>query len=139
MFVIKPIKETKKQIEICDSIGCEYIPGTISFAASELKSDGISIDYYIGICQFIPGEDCEISSLAVKPGAESDEAVIILLRTVMSFLERCGGKNLTVPKDAAPESVMALSGLTKTDAGYVIDLHEFYLSPCKYNKDHGNT
>ena len=138
MFVIKPIKEIELHKAVCKEIGCEYVPGTISFAAAELMPDNETVDYYIGICQFIPGEDCRICSLFPGKGSEDDEAVMILLRTVMSFLERSGGKNLKVSKDAAPLPLLKASGLTETSECFEIDLTEFYKSPCRYKKEHDN-
>lgn len=138
MFVIKPIKETEIQISVAYECGCEYIKGTLAYAAWELKDDGKTPDFPIGVCQFYPGENAEIFTLKPKDGCEEDEAMIILIRSVMSFLERAGSKSLFMPHSAGPDSLLKKCGLKKSEGGYTVDLTEFYKSPCKYNEANKN-
>lgn len=138
MFLIKPIRKIDIQKVICSFVGCEFIPGTLAYYAAELKEDKSEIDHYIGICQFIPGETSRILTLFPAQGCEEDEAILILCRTVMSFLARAGSKHLIIPDNAGPESVLRLTGLKKTENGYTVDLQKFYEAPCKYNKDDDN-
>lgn len=134
MFYIKPIKDIEYQKEICSIIGCEYIPGTLAYFAAEL-ADNETIDHIIGICQFAPGENSKIVSLFPAVGCEEDEAMVILCRTVMSFLERSGSKYMTLPFSAGSENLLAKCGLPKKDDCYYVDLEKFYEAPCKYDKE----
>ena len=137
MFFVKPIKDIELQKDICKIVGDVYVPGTLAYCSAEL-SENETIDHYIGICQFIPGEDAKIVSLSPAPGCEEDEAIIILLRTVMSFLERAGSKTMILPFSAGPAEILKKCGLVKSENGYTVDLVEFYKAPCRYNKENQN-
>ncbi|MBR2296067.1 MAG: hypothetical protein IKA43_01515, partial [Clostridia bacterium] len=64
-----------------------------------------------------------------------NEAMIIMLRTAMNFMHRCGLKKSIFLANSANPELLELSGYSKDENGiYSIDLDEFYISPCHYNK-----
>ena len=66
---------------------------------------------------------------------DDTEAMIIMLRTAMNFMHRCGIKKSAFTDAAAPMELLSISSYSKNENGiYEIDLDKFYISPCHYNK-----
>ena len=74
-----------------------------------------------------------IRSVGLMPGSEDDEAVTVLVRGVMAFLNRAEIPFVYIEEDAAdPESIRRWSFRPMKDGRLGIDLRKFYLSPCHY-------
>ena len=135
MFVVRPIQDKIVQKAICDVLGAVYYENALAFYAADLKENGVDIDKYISICQFFMDKNGEIASLYAADGREEDEAVIVMLRAVMSFMNRCGISYAFFSKNAASEHWLKKSGFCNNNGKYEIDLDKFYNSPCKYSED----
>ena len=90
MLIIKPIQDKEYQEEVCNLCGFIYNP--LSFAYSENENDTL-----IAGCQFdILGTNAVISDFGMVKGVNEDiEALIILGRAVMNFMELAGAKECT--------------------------------------------
>ena len=135
MFVVRAIQDKKLQEKICSILKTEYRPNALAYFAADLKDDGTEIDKFISICQFYLSRDGEIVDLTAADGRDNDEAVIVMLRAVMSFMYRCGIKRATFSSDATSEWWLNKSGFSNHNNSYEIDLEKFYTSPCKYSKE----
>ena len=77
-----------------------------------------------------------IRSVGVMPGSEEDEAVTVLVRSVMAFLHRAEILRVYAEETAAPaEKLKAWSFHPMEDGRPGIDLALFYRSPCRYEQN----
>lgn len=90
MLIIKPIQDKSYQEEVCNQCGFKYEP--LSFAYSEKENEKL-----IAACQFdILGSNGTISDFGMVKGVEEDiEALIILGRAVLNFMELSGVETCT--------------------------------------------
>lgn len=128
MLTVLPIQDKSLQEELCKLCGVEFEANSFAYRAD----DGI----FLGVCQFRFENDTGIiNGFKYAPDTQDDEAMIIMLRATMNFMHRCGLKNSIIYPNATCDSLLALSGYSKSDNGtYFIDLDKFYISPCHYNK-----
>lgn len=109
MLVIKPVQEKSRQKEICEACGVEYFPESFAYSA-------VVDDVLTGICQFsmIKGYG-ELLTLRCVPGISDDEALFIMARAMMSFVEKCGIKEVVCTSDSADEKLIKQMGFKLTD------------------------
>ena len=87
MYKVKPIQTKEEQEKRCNECGVEY--NADYFAYEAVTGEG----ELIGICQFsLDDEAGHIHELAYAPGSEDFEAMYIMGRTTLSFIELCGIK-----------------------------------------------
>jgi len=135
MFVVKAAQDKDLQRYICSVLKTEYKENALSFYAADLKDNLVDIESYISICQFYLSGDGEIIDLTAAEGREKDEAVIVMLRAVMSFMHRCGVKNALFANGSTNEWWLKKSGFLCCDGRYSMDLEKFYTSPCKHSEE----
>lgn len=130
MFIVRAIQDKDLQRSLCESLGAEYFEYALAYFAADLKDDLETIDEYIGICQFIMQGDGEIVTYTSYKDRYDDEAVIVMLRTVMSFLHRYGVRFCYFEEKAAPAELAEKSGFVYKNGRYEMDLEKFYSSKC---------
>lgn len=135
MFVVRAAQDKELQKYICAVLKSEYKENALAFYAADLKENMIDIESYISVCQFYLSGDGEIVDLTAADGREEDEAVVVMLRAVMSFMHRCGVKNAYFTDGATNEWWLKKSGFLCRDGRYSMDLELFYTSPCKYSEE----
>ena len=136
MFQVQPVRSRELQSQIAALLGCEYHENTYAFFAGELDEDAATITSLIGMCQFTFDPDRSvIKSIAYAPGCENDEAVIIMIRTVMNFVYRAEIPVISIDEGAADAEYIKSLGFREKDGEMQIDLKKFYRSPCHYNDD----
>ncbi len=135
MFVVRPIQNKEEQKMICKMLNVPYYENALAFYAADLKSDNTTIDEYISICQFYLSGEAEIVGFHAADGREEDEAVVVMLRAAMSFMQRCGAGYARFLEGAASEFWMKKSGFPQNNGVYRIDLDLFYSSPCKFSEE----
>ena len=128
MLTVLPIQDKNIQKELCELCGIDFNISSFAYRAD----DGD----FLGTCQFYFANDCGvIDGFKTAPNSNDEEAMIIMLRTAMNFMHRCGLKSSSILPNATTERLAEISGYTKCDDGsYVINLDEFYISPCHYKK-----
>ncbi len=139
MFKVQPLRSTEVQAELAASLGVKFYENTYAFFTVDLNEEGTQILSVIGMCQFTYAPDSAvIKSVAASPEHRGDEAVFIMVRTVMNFCYRAEIPtiSLEIPEDendllADAAFVKSLGFREKT--GYRIDLKKFYRSPCHYD------
>jgi len=84
MLKIYPIPSPERLAEVCGVCAVTPRPGTLAYEMNEGSE-------LIGVCQFrLTDTGGEVYELTLKPGADDDEALIILGNAVLSFMLRCG-------------------------------------------------
>ncbi len=130
MLEIKPIEDKKEQEEICRRCGLRYSPALFAYKALENGS-------LLAAAQFdILGSEAVIEDMRQVIGsAEDREALFILGRAVMNFLDLCGVKTATYQiTDEASESYASLLGFRKVDGERKITLTGLFDSPCRHGQ-----
>ena len=118
-------------------IGCPFYENTFAFYAAELTDDAKEVTSVIALCQFTYApEEAVIRSVGIMPGSEEDEAVTVLVRAVMAFLNRAEIPWVYADEEAASADMLKRWSFRRTEEGRLgIDLAKFYRSPCQYDGD----
>lgn len=84
MFKITPIQEKEKQAKICALCGADYRPDAFAYQMYDLESGEI-----MGMSQFEIGEIGYIYDIKEAPNKDDFEAMFILARQTMNFIDSC--------------------------------------------------
>jgi hypothetical protein len=124
MLTVLPIQSKDTQRELCEICGVTYNENAFAYRAD----DGD----FIGICQFyFKDNKGYIDGLTYAPNVSDWEAMIIMLRTAMNFMFRCGIKKSIFEANASTEELLKKSGYRHDENGiYSIDIDKFYNTPC---------
>ena len=139
MFKVQPLRSKEVQQELAASLGVTYYENTYSFFTVEMDEEATKILSIIGLCQFEYSPDgAVIKSIAAAPDKKGDEAVFIMVRTVMNFCYRAEIPTIALEisdneNDLTSDAEFVKSLGFREKTGYVIDLKKFYRSPCHYN------
>ncbi len=123
MFKISPIQSIEEQIEIANACGAEYRSGAFGYAMRDNETNAL-----MGFSQF------EISEnggrlLDLKPaiGYDDYEAMFILGRSTMNFIDLCGAHTLCSDSSAADATLLRAIGLKIQENGeYFCDMTGFF-------------
>ena len=130
MFKITPIQDTAEQRQLAALAGTEYRDGFFAYKMIE-ESDGS----LMGFSQFeIRGEDGCISDLKEPKGREHDfEAMFILGRATMNFIDLCGAHVCYAEKEAADESLLRAIGF-REERGELLfsDMTDMFSGNCSH-------
>lgn len=130
MLIIRPIQDKKYQKEVCEL--CGFVFDSSLFAYSEKENDKL-----IAGCQFdILGKSSIISDFGMVIGENEDlEALIILGRSVMNFLELSGAETCTFDTSSSSNGKYAKAlGFRLLDGKYQITLKGLFDSKCSHCK-----
>jgi len=133
MFVIRPVNDKGIQEELCGVCGCSYLAEDFAYFAADLSEDGTKLLGILGICQFaLKNDQGVVHNLQPMPGTFDEEVMIIMIRTAMEFVHRCGCETMVLAKGACDTAFGEKIGFRLTDGEYRINLVEFYKSPCSF-------
>ncbi|MBQ8643020.1 MAG: hypothetical protein IJ480_12485 [Clostridia bacterium] len=133
MFVIRPVDDKNIQKELCGVCQCDYLAEDFAYFAADLSEDGSKLLGILGICQFALQNDCGIvHHLQPLPGTFDEEVLIIMVRTAMEFVHRCGCGTMVLADGACSRDFGEKIGFRLQDGQYQINLVDFYKSPCRY-------
>jgi len=137
MFQVTPVRSRDLQADMASALGCPFFENTFAFCAVELSDDAKEVRGLIALCQFTYApEEAVIKSVGVMPGSEEDEAVTVLVRGVMAFLNKAEIPFVYIEETAAPADRIKKWSFRKTEDGRLcIDLKKFYRAPCHYDEE----
>ncbi|MBO6053550.1 MAG: hypothetical protein J6Q17_07420 [Clostridia bacterium] len=140
MFQVQPVRSREWQKQIAEALGAPFFADTFAFFAAELTDDATEITALLGLCQFTYApKEALIRSVAAASGFEDDEAITVMVRAIMAFLNHAEIPFVFIEEDAAePERIKkwGFRPLASDPAGRLgIDLAKFYRSPCHYNHE----
>lgn len=145
MLEIKPIQTKEQQKEVCGMCGVEFIPECLAYDARE---NGV----LCGVSQFrIFGEYAVIYDLANAAGVDDKEALIIMGKATLNFIDSCGIKDVILKaknmQNKNPhisenienienvENVFEILEFKKDSNGvYKLNLEGYFDSPCQRRK-----
>ncbi len=128
MLEIKPIETKEEQEALCRVCGIPFDADCLAYAA---RVD----EQFVGICQFrIFEKEGKIFHLSPAPETDDREAMFIMGRAAMNFIDLCGVHFCRIEKDAADEAMIRWLGFTEDEGGWIIDTEAFFKSPCSHEK-----
>lgn len=130
MFKIQPIQSKDEQLNVAKSCGCEYREGYFAYAMRDNETDDV-----MGFSQFEIKEDGGyISDIRPRIGIDDFEAMFILGRATMSFIDLCGAHIAYAPHTAGDVTLMLSLGFKEADGVYVADMTDMFNGKCHADK-----
>ena len=130
MFKISPIQDEKLQKEYLEACGSTLREGYFAYAMKDEETGEL-----MGVSQFeINGEEGYIADLREAPGRGDFEAMFILGRATMNFIDLCGAHKCRAAKDASDESLIKSIGFKLTGDEYFSDMANMFSGHCSGEK-----
>ncbi len=128
MYCIRPIQTKEEQELTCNKCSCEYDADMLAYSAK--TEDG----KIIGICQFIiKEENGYLKEIAASHEIDDYEALFIMGRATLNFLDLCGAKTAYYLGKELP-IVRALGFKPDENGKLALDLNGFFEHKCKDQK-----
>lgn len=105
MFKITPIQDKIEQKEICDLLGVVFREEAFAYKMFDIDTDEI-----MGMSQFEIDEVGYIYDIKEAPGRDDFEAMFILARQTMNFIDLCGAHFCYANTDAGNERLLKAVG-----------------------------
>lgn len=126
MFKITPAQNGDRQREICELCGAELRPGAFAYQMID-TDDG----HLMGMAQFDIGKDGYIYDIKEAPGLSDFEAMFILGRQTMNFIDSCGAHICYAAADSGDERLLRAIGFKMNDSGeYFRDMTGMFDGHC---------
>ena len=131
MFKIEPVQEKTRQIELCDVFGAEYDENLFAYLMYDLESGEP-----MGFSQFeISQGEGYIKDLCEAPGRRDGEAMFILGRQTMNFIDICGAHICYARKDAGDARLLSSIGFHEGAEGRLyVDMTGMFDGHCEGHK-----
>ena len=111
MFKISPIQDADTQKMFAKECGCTYRAGAFAYSMTDNETGEI-----MGFSQFeIENESGFIYDLKTRIGYTDNEALFILGRATMNFIDLCGIHKCRCAKNAGDEKILHAIGFKTTD------------------------
>ena len=125
MLKVLPIQSKLKQEEICVKCGVEYNADLLAYAA-------YVDDKLCGVCQFkLTDKGGIIYDLAPTTDFYNKEALFVMGRGTLNFIDLSGVHNASFVGDVTDEELLSLIGFKKDDSGaFAINLEGFFTDHC---------
>ncbi|MBR6546265.1 MAG: hypothetical protein IKT72_04980 [Clostridia bacterium] len=111
MLKITPIQSKEEQATLCGVCNIEYDPECLAYRAYD-------DDRFLGMTQFRFGKKHGIiKNIVPAPGVEDFEAMFIMGRATMDFIDRIGAHTCICPADAGDRRLLISIGFRDTGDG----------------------
>ena len=123
MFKIAPIQSQEEQSSVANQCGSEYKSGAFGYAMRDAESGEL-----MGFSQFeINAEGGILLDLRPAGNLDDYEAMFILGRATMNFIDLCGAHTLSAKVNAADTTLLRAIGLKlQEDGTYYCDMTGFF-------------
>ena len=123
MFKIAPIQSIDEQIEVASVCGSDYKAGAFGYAMRDSKTNAI-----MGFAQFeINDNGGMLLDLREAKGLDDYEAMFILGRATMNFIDMCGAHTLFATSESGDANLLRAIGLKlMEDGNYFCDMTGFF-------------
>ena len=131
MFKISPVQDIAKAKEYITSVGSQYIDGSFVYAMKDVENGNL-----MGVSQFeISQNGGFIYDLKATPEYANDfEALFILGRQTMNFIDICGSHICRAKNNSADENLLTSMGFKKAEEDYYCDMTGFFDGNCSGHK-----
>ena len=127
MFKISPIQDKSLQKKYAEECGVQSHDELFAYSMIDQESGAL-----MGISDFdISGECGYIQTLRPRIGYSDFEAMFILGRATMNFIDLCGNHTCLAAKDAADERLLRSIGFKPSEDGeYFCDMKDMFSGHC---------
>ena len=126
MFKITPVQTKEEQKTIADSLRVPYWESDFAYKMFDLESGEL-----LGFSQFeIVGEHAVLHTLVEPEGKCDFEAMFILGRQTMNFVDLCGTHRMVATEGAARERLLLAIGFHNTNGEYSVDMRGMFDGHC---------
>ena len=129
MFKITPIQDKSRQKEICEILSVTYRENAFAYLMFDVESGDI-----MGMSQFeILGESGMIYDIKEREGLSDDEAMFILGRQTMNFIDLCGAHLCYAEKSGADARLLHAIGFREErDGALFADMNGMFDGKCDH-------
>ena len=129
MLKVLPVQTKLEQEEICKSCNVKFNPDLMAYAATV-------DDKLAGVCQFkLTEKGGMIYDLAPIANTKDFEALFVMGRGTLNFIDLCGVHVAFFVGDDPDDSLLRAVGFKKNDEGvYEINLEGFFTDHCHEHK-----
>ena len=126
MFKITPVQTKEEQRQIADLLGVLYFESDFAYKMFDLESGEL-----LGFSQFEIAADHGVLHTLAEPAGRSDfEAMFILGRQTMNFVDLCGVHRMVAENPEVSQRLLLAIGFQKTDDGYSVDMNGMFDGHC---------
>ena len=125
MFKITPIQEKSRQKEICDIFGVEFRPDCFGYIMYDIDTEKL-----MGFSQFEILSEGYIYDLLPINGSDDFEAMFILGRQTMNFIDICGAHTCYARKGCGNERLLRAIGFKECENGLFCDMTGMFDGHC---------
>lgn len=129
MFKITPVQSKEEQIKLCRLCDADYREGAFAYVMFDIDTGDI-----MGMSQFEIGESGYIFNLCEPEGHDDFEAMFILGRQTMNFIDTCGAHTCRAAKDAGNERLLRAIGFKEQDDKLYCDMTGMFDGHCSGHK-----
>lgn len=129
MFKITPIQEKRRQKEICQLCGAKFRPDAFAYQMYDVESGEL-----MGMSQFEISDVGYIYDIKSVAHLDDFEAMFILARQTMNFIDTCGIHTVRASIDAASERLMVAIGFKAVGGEYFCDMTGMFDGHCSGHK-----
>ena len=129
MFKITPIQDKAKQNELCHLFEIEFRPDAFAYIMFDIDTEAL-----MGISQFEIGYVGYIYNIKEARDRDDFEAMFILGRATMNFIDLCGAHRAKAPHSAADVTLMLSLGFKESDGIYTVDMTDMFNGKCHDHK-----
>ena len=129
MFKITPIQEKHRQKEICAFFGVEFRDEAFAYIMFDIETNAL-----MGMSQFEIGEVGYIYDIKEAAGLDDFEAMFILARQTMNFIDLCGAHTCLASKNAAPERLLLAAGFKEQNGELFCNMTGMFDGNCGGHK-----
>lgn len=129
MFKITPVQNKDEQIALCELCGTNYREGAFAYIMFDIDSGDV-----MGMSQFEIGESGYIYDLKEAPNQDDFEAMFILGRQTMNFIDTCGAHTCYADKCAGIERLLKAIGFKENGDRLYCDMTGMFDGHCSGHK-----
>lgn len=128
MLKVLPIQSKNEQEAICARCNIKFKEEALAYAATVDEK-------LVGVCQFTMGDGVgKILDLAAIDGVDDFEAMFIMGRAALNFIDLCGVHRALYASEKLDETLVKAIGFKKNaDGSYEMDLTDFFNHPCQHH------
>lgn len=125
MFKITPIQDKAKQKEICELFGAKFRPDAFGYIMYDIDTDE-----FMGFSQFEILSEGVIYDLLPTKDTDDFEAMFILGRQTMNFIDLCGVHICKAEKESGDSRLLRAIGFKEIDGVLFCDMTGMFDGHC---------
>ena len=125
MFKITPVQEKSRQKELCAIFGAEFHPDAFGYIMYDIDTEEL-----MGFSQFEILSEGYIYDLLPMKGTDDFEAMFILGRQTMNFIDICGAHTCRASSSAGDARLLRAIGFKDMGDGLFCDMTGMFDGHC---------